>query len=162
MGGSYVESGIEDLEAVACDLVQRKVRVAEHDRVGAFTEAAPQPLEAPPPRTGIVDQGDAGAADIDDPLRGQEPPQLRAIHVPVHADDRWPDRLELPQYLYRDEVAGMKQEVGRGNALEACIGESTCAAWEVGVSDCGDEHPESARLQRASRSRHAAYPKVGH
>jgi hypothetical protein len=131
---------VEDLEAVVRPFVQRKVRVAEHDRVGAVAEAAPQPLEAAPPRTGVMDQGDAGATNVHDPLRGQEPPQLRAVHIPVHADDRRPDGLELPQDLDRDEVAGVKQEVGGGDALEASIGESACATGEVRVSNYGDEH----------------------
>ena len=60
---------VEDVEPVAL-LVQRQVRVAEHDGVGVG-EAAPQPREPAVRRAAVVRHHDPRAAGLDDPHRGQ-------------------------------------------------------------------------------------------
>jgi hypothetical protein len=147
---------VEDLEAVARTFVERKVRVTEHHRLGPPAEPTSQPLEAAPPRTGVVDHGDASAAGLDHPLGGKEAPELFAIDVPMDPYDWRPDGLELVQYRSGHEVAGVKQQVGGGDALDALIGEPPGAAREVGVGNYGDEHqgltdPTSAASRQALR-----------
>ncbi len=57
-------AGIEDLKAVRCLVVQRQVRVAEDDGVGA-REAAAHALEAAGCGAGVVDDGDACAVGVE-------------------------------------------------------------------------------------------------
>ena len=143
LGGT---AGIEDLKAVIRAFVQGKMRVTEHNRIHALAETTPQPLEAPPARPRVVDQGDASAAGLDDPLAREHAPQLGGIHVAVNPRDGGPDRLELAQHRKGHEVAGVQEQIGGGDPLDAGIGEPPRAAWEVSVGDDGDEHSRLVRL----------------
>jgi hypothetical protein len=131
---------VQDLEAVPGLLVQRHVGVAEHDEVGALAEAPPHPLEAIGARAGVVDHRDAGTSRLDDPLLGQQPPQLGAVHVAVHANERRSDRLEVAQHLERREVAGVQEQVRRPDPLDARVGQPPRPARHVRVGYDGDDH----------------------
>ena len=80
--------------------------------VRAVAEAAAHPLEAAGARAGVVDHRDPRAVRLHHPLLRQQPAQVGAVHVPVHAHHRRPDRLQLAEHLERREVAGVQEQVG--------------------------------------------------
>src|SRR5919112_1222991 len=101
---------VQDLEAVVALLVQRHVRMAEHDDVGALAEARPHPPEATGARSRVVHHPDAGALGLYHALLREQPAQLHAVHVAVHAEDGRADCLELAKHLEGREIARVKEK----------------------------------------------------
>jgi hypothetical protein len=80
-----------------------------------------------------VEHRDPRPFRVHDPLRWEEPTHVRAVHVAVHPDEWRSDRLELPQHLERREVAGVQQEIGAGDPLDASIRQPPRAARQVRI-----------------------------
>ena len=113
---------------------------------------APHALEAAAARTGVVDHRDPGSLGLDHPLLGQQPAQLRAVHVAVHAHQRRPDRLELAQDLEGREVACVKQQIGPRDPLDARLRQPPRAPRQVRVGYHGDQHPGTTLTVPGARS----------
>ena len=143
-------AGIEELKAVLGPLVERQVRVSEHDRVRAVAVATAHALEPPGGRPGVVHDREPRPLGLDHPLGGQQPTQLVGVHVPAHADQRRPDPLERPHHLRRHEVAGVQEQVGVADQLDAPLRQAPTAPGHVGVRDDGDQHARSATQTAAS------------
>ena len=70
-----------------------------------------------------------------------QPAHVGAVHIPVHAHHRRPDRLELAEHLERREVAGVQEQVGARDPLDARIRKPPRAPRQVRVGYDGDQHP---------------------
>ena len=115
----------------------RDVRMAVDDGL-AVLEPRREPRLASHARSGVVDQADPEAADLDDVLSWQHGLQSRLVHVPAHALHRWPEGAELVEERRRDEVAGVQDEICAAQQLQARVRERPRAARQMCVGDDGD------------------------
>ena len=115
-------------------LVQRQVRVAEHDRVGV-REAPPQLPEPPCRGPAVVREHDPRARRLHEPHRGQPHPHRRLVHVAVNGVQRRAERLEQLEHLDRHEVAGVQDRVGGAEPRHACLRQRARASGHVRIAD---------------------------
>jgi hypothetical protein len=136
-------AGVEDLQPAGVALVEGEVGVPEHDGVGP-REAPSQPRQAPARRAGVVDHHDAGARGAQRAHLGEQPAKLEAVDVAV---DRRHGRvrLEFAKDLDRAQVAGVDDQVGRLEALQAGARQPAGTALHVGVGHYRQQHGRRAR-----------------
>ena len=137
-------AGIEDLKAVVPALVQRHVRVPEDERLGAARRSAPACA-----RAGRC----AGPASCSIAMRappasttrsaGSSSPQLGAVDVAVHADERRADRLELAQHAAVEKSPACSSRSAAAIRRDALVREPAGTARQVGVGDDRDQHRRS-------------------
>src|SRR5690349_22596046 len=107
----------------------RDVRMAVDDGP-AVLEPRREPRLASHARSGVVNQADPEAADLDDVLSWQHGLQSRLVHVPAHALHRWPEGAELVEERRRDEVAGVQDEVcAAQRSEERRVGKERRSRW---------------------------------
>ncbi len=104
--------------------------------------AARKPVNEPlvPARggTGVVHEADANALGLDDTPLGQDGPEVRLVHVPVHSR-HGRVRLELGERRERDEVARVNDEVGALEKTYATVWQASRAAREVRIAEKRDQ-----------------------
>ena len=140
-------SGVQDPHvAEALDL--RHVRVPVDDGVAAG-EPRGEPRRASGRRPRNVDDPDPGAFDFDHPLLRQRLPKPRLVHVAVDGLDR-PERPQLLEHRKSDEVAGVDDEVGSLERVQARLRQPPPAPRQVSV---GDDREPGQRRQPTRKGR---------
>ena len=86
-------------------------------------------------RPAVVRHDDPRAAGLDDPHGGQPHAQRGLVDVAVHGVHRRAERLEQLEHLDGDEVAGVEDQVGGAQPLDAGRGQRTAALGHVRVAD---------------------------
>jgi hypothetical protein len=98
-----------------------------------------EPLLAPGTRARVVGHPDPDAAGLCDQRGRQKSSQCRIVHVPVNGLNGWTEGSEFGEDVGRDDVAGMKDQVGHAETLETGLRQPPPAAGHVRVGDDGDE-----------------------
>jgi hypothetical protein len=125
--------------SVAVALVEREVRVAEDDRVGAG-ELGAQALETTSLRARVVDDPDPCALGLEDDAIGQLGADLGNVDVAVHGNERGADRRDLGKRLGAGEVARVDDRVGAREVVDARLRKAARPARHVGVGNERDPH----------------------
>ena len=120
--------------------------MAEDDRV-RVGEAGPKPLEAPPGGAGVVDHTQDYVPELQADRFGQLPPELGAVDIAVDRGDR-AQLTQVGEHRRAAEVAGVDDQVGRAQGLEARIGQSPFSTWQMGVGDQREPNQSSDRSER--------------
>ena len=119
------------------------VRVAVDDRA-AVLEPGREPGFATLARARVVDHADLHAVHLDDALLRQYLLEGLLVHVSGNRDDGRAELLQVLQDLRRDEVTGMKHEIGTGDQPHTLVGQRARPAREMRVGDDGDAGQEAA------------------
>jgi hypothetical protein len=82
-----------------------------------------------------MDQPDPDVADLDHPLLGKQRAQLRVVLIAAHGDHGRPEGFELDEHRPRHEVAGVHDQVGRAEPIDARAGQLPAAPGQVRVGD---------------------------
>jgi hypothetical protein len=90
-------------------------------------------------RSGVVNDADAPATRLEHGSLGQAPADRDVIDVAPDADNRWPDRLEHLENLELGPVAGVDDQLGRREQLQALLRQRSPALRHVGIGDDRDQ-----------------------
>ena len=122
--------------------------VAVGDDVTARERGA-QPLVPSVTRARVVNEAEAKALGLDDPLGGKRPAKRGLVHVPVDGLDG-AVLTQLLEHGGGGEVADMKDQLRRIEKAETVVGKSSPAVRQVRVADERDQ-------KRPSRNRPFRY-----
>ena len=109
-----------------------------HDHV-AFREPGQQPRVTPWARSPIVNQADAGVADVDHEALRQRGLQRRLVGVSENSLDG-SKPLKLRKRRGSLDVTGVENDVGSTQRVQTLVRESTCTARQMRVgNECGSD-----------------------
>ena len=120
----------------------RDVRVAVDD-CAAVLEPDGESCFSALARARVVDHADLHVVHFDDALLRQHLLQSLLVHVSGDGNDGRAELLQVLQDLRRNEVSGMKHEIGTGDQPHALVGQRARPAREMGVGDDGDARQEA-------------------
>ena len=121
----------------------RDVRVAVDD-CAAILEPGGESCFSALARARVVDHADLHVVHLHDALLRQHLLQGLLVHVSGNGDDGRAELLQVLQDLRRDEVTGMKHEIGTGDQPHTLVGQRARPAREMCVGDDGDAGQEAA------------------
>lgn len=121
----------------------RNVRVSVDDRA-AVLEPDGKSCFSALARARVVDHPDLHVVHLDDALLRQYLLKGLLVHISGNGDDGRTEVLQVLQDLRRDEVTGMKHEIGTGDQPHALVGQRARSARKVRVGDDGDAGQEAA------------------
>ena len=139
-------AGIEDLEAIPL-LVQGQMGMSEDNRV-RIGESRSEPLQAALGGTGVMDHAEDDLFQLERERLGEVAAELGAVDVAMNGGDG-PYFAQLGQHRGVAEVAGVDDQVGGVQGVQATIGKTPITAREVGVGDQRETDQSSRRSERA-------------
>jgi hypothetical protein len=98
-----------------------------------------------------VQHPDPHLLDLDDAALWQKAPQLRLVGVSVDGLHRRPERLQLLECREARDVAGVQDQVRDAEELDAAIGKSASATWQMCIRNDGEACQPTPFRNRPSR-----------